>query len=502
MTFSFFEKNNHLIRIGLYYFFIAFGGCIIGFITCIAAGMELRWFVVYLLAVLLLLIFMVSKQRKRVSLALFVFFLPLFVTKKIYSSEYTMLTGGPSSLSIFLYDIPLMILLFHFVIDRIFRRDISLHVPAVFIPMVMYIIWSGISIINSAEPILTLLEFAWLLRMALILILIVNVIKDRKDLILVVSLLMAGLFIQEIITFIQVYLKTWFTFTGDVAHTVLESTANPGTFRAGGTVGLHNVQASYYVLLLSLATALFFKNRSARLKYALLFVILLGILSIILTYSRNGYISLAVAMAVVTFLAARKKMISIKYLIYSAWFFILIVFLIIPLGGENVINRIKSKAAIKPRMETVEIAFRMIGKYPVLGVGLNNFSIVMVDDDYSPYGISDLQQAYIGGEYFRNVVHNKYLLVASETGIVGLAFFLWMHYIIFSASFKLLKKKDRFFWAIGAGMTGALIGASIQMLFSIYNADILISVFWVLVALTFAAYKVSLNEERAYVHPQ
>lgn len=495
MKLSLSERSISPAYSAVYYLSLIIGGSTIGFMTCLAAGLQLKWFTVYLMAFLLMLVFAVTKQRKNLALGLFIFFLPFFVTKKIFSSEFTMLVGGPSSLSIFLYDIPLAILLCYFLSDKVFKRDSSLYIPAVLPPLLLYIIWSGISVINAARPILTFIEFVWLWRTAIILFLLVNIIKDRKDLILVITLLIAGLFLQEVITFIQAYLKKWFTFTGDVAHTMLESTARPDTFRAGGTVGLHNVQASYYVLLLSLTTGIFFANFKSRLKYILLFIILCGILSVILTYSRNGYASLSVSLAIVAILAVRKKIIKIRYFILGTWLLIFIILMIIPLGGQNVINRIKSKAAIEPRIETVKIAFRMVGKHPISGVGLNNFAIVMADKDFSPYGISDLQKAYLGGEYFRTVVHNKYLLVASETGTVGLIFFLWMHYIIYSFSFKLLKSKDWFYWGIGAGMAAALTGALIQMHFDIYNADLLVAIFWALVALTFSAYKISLCEE-------
>ncbi|GAX59183.1 O-antigen polymerase [Candidatus Scalindua japonica] len=333
--------------------------------------------------------------------------------------------------------------------------------------------------------------------MAVILIVLVNLVKDKSDLILVLSVLIAGLFVQELVTFIQAYFKTWFTFTGNVEHTTLQSTTKPEVFRAGGTIGVHNVQAAYYVLLISLTTGIYFITQNIKLKLVLFLVISGGLLSVLLSYSRNGYLSLVSALTIVLFFGWRKKYINIKHLIAGAWLILFSAFFVYYMfGGESIIERIKSKAAIDPRMEGIYISLNMIQQNPFAGVGLNNYSIVMGDRNYSPEGISNTQKGYFGGEFFGTVVHNKYLLVASETGIVGLIFFIWTHFIIFLYAFKLLKSRDKLYWGIGAGMIAALTGASIQMLFSIYNADLLITVYWVLVGLIFVSYKISIQEEK------
>jgi O-antigen ligase len=55
----------------------------------------------------------------------------------------------------------------------------------------------------------------------------------------------------------------------------------------------------------------------------------------------------------------------------------------------------------------------MVQTHPWFGVGVNNYAEVMAD--YVPFFLT--QERWI--------VHNRYLLVASETGLVGLAVFLW-----------------------------------------------------------------------------
>jgi putative inorganic carbon (HCO3(-)) transporter len=482
------------IRYYPYYLMIISAGCLTGFITCLAAGMQLKWFIAYLIGISMVITLALSSQQRRLALGLFILFIPFFIAKRIFSSQYPMITGGPSSIGLFLYDIPLTFLLVLFVKERVLRRNSSFYIPKVFFPFFLYIIWSGVSIINSIEPLLTLIEFIWLCKMAIILILVVNLIKDRNDLLLVFSLLLVGLFIQEIITFSQAYLKIWYTFGGDIEATTFQTATQKEVFRAGGAFGPHNVQSAYYALLIPLAMGLFFSIRTRRLKFVLVLLILGGLYSLTLTYSRNGYLSVASAIVVIVFLAWRKNVLNWKHLMVGVWLLITVGGLIIPIWGGDFIDRITSFKAIEPRWEGVKIALNMIRNHPLVGVGLNNYAIAMADRNYTPEGISSLQQAYFQGQYFATVVHNKYLLVTSETGMMGLGIFLWTLYIVYSYAFRLLASEKTFYWAIGTGMVGALVGASIQMLFDIYNADLLITLFWVLVGLTFASYKISLGE--------
>jgi O-antigen ligase len=132
----------------------------------------------------------------------------------------------------------------------------------------------------------------------------------------------------------------------------------------------------------------------------------------------------------------------------------------------------------------------MIKEHPLIGVGLNNFSLVMQDRAYSPEGVSSLQQTYFGGDFFGTVVHNKYLLVASEVGLVGLLFYSWLLLCSFRCSFVVFLRNDTLYSAVGAGIFAAFSGASIQMLSDIYNSDILITIFTVLIGLIFAVDKI------------
>jgi putative inorganic carbon (HCO3(-)) transporter len=477
------------------YLLIAVLGCMAALITCMAGEIQLKWFVVFLLGIFLSTLFAIYPEKRKFLLSAFVFFLPIFVTKKFHYSDYQLIAGGPASIGIFLYDIPLIFLFFLFVGEKL-KGSNKMFISPVVWPFAIYIVWSLITIVNAAEPELTMIEFIFLAKLWLILVLLPNWIKDRKDLILVLATFTAGLFIQEVMTFLQWHYKTWFTFTGDVEYTTLQTTIRPETFRAGGTVGWHNIQAAYYELLIPVILGFSLGLANKKVRIVILIVIMGALTALTLTYSRNGYISTAIAFILFAVVANYKRLLNARhfFLIFSMMIIGILLIGAMP-AGKIMFERIKSEAAIEPRVETMQIALNMIKEHPIAGIGLNNFSIVMDQRAYSPNGISDVQQGYIGGEFFRLVVHNKFLLIASQTGLVGLGLFIWIIVLVFSHSWNLARHSQRLFAGLGIGFLSAFGGSLVNMMFDIYNSDLLITIFWVLVGLVFAAERIMYMEK-------
>jgi O-antigen ligase len=136
-----------------------------------------------------------------------------------------------------------------------------------------------------------------------------------------------------------------------------------------------------------------------------------------LTFSRTGYLALVVALLLVAYRLAKTR----GYVILATS--VLMLALLIPLLPEAFFSRVGS---ILPAMDTQDdtvglrlqrwkYAIRMIQDRPVVGVGPNNFVAAL-----ARYGRGDILEKQ------GLVVHDAYLNVAAEMGLVGLAFFLLM----------------------------------------------------------------------------
>jgi O-antigen ligase len=115
----------------------------------------------------------------------------------------------------------------------------------------------------------------------------------------------------------------------------------------------------------------------------------------------------------------------------------------------------------------------MINAHPILGVGINTFGNEM--KRYDTTGV-----AY----YFPQPVHNVYLLMASETGLVGLGIFLLLFLTALREGLQNVKSQDRFISVLSIGILGGMVVLATSNIFDVHlRTDVLYSLFWLLIGL-------------------
>ena len=127
------------------------------------------------------------------------------------------------------------------------------------------------------------------------------------------------------------------------------------------------------------------------------------------------------------------------------------------------------------RVPLMNLAFRMIGDNPILGVGANNFSAAMVD--------------YLTPEFrkgFFYTVHNKYLLVWSEIGPGGLLAYLAFFLGILRMGRACWKQGDPILSTLALGMTVALVGDMVHQSVEILQDRGITQLLWLIAGLVVA----------------
>jgi len=102
---------------------------------------------------------------------------------------------------------------------------------------------------------------------------------------------------------------------------------------------------------------------------------------------------------------------------------------------------------------------KMIEEAPLLGVGIGNYELV-----YPLYRTVEewrLSSRFVVGE-----AHNDYLQMAAETGLLGLACFLWLLARLFQRASRLLKTGDEGWRRPGLALTGSLVALLIYAFFA------------------------------------
>jgi Tol biopolymer transport system component len=135
---------------------------------------------------------------------------------------------------------------------------------------------------------------------------------------------------------------------------------------------------------------------------------------------------------------------------------------------------------VTSRYQLNDLAGHMIADHPLLGVGLNNFEVVM--GPYEDHGII----------FINNPVHNLYLLYLSETGMVGLAGLLLVGIAMYNVALRLARSRDRLLGGVGLGVSAAMAFLFIEELlgFSL-RQDQPLALYWIFAGLAVACYRMA-----------
>jgi len=166
--------------------------------------------------------------------------------------------------------------------------------------------------------------------------------------------------------------------------------------RPYGTFPHPNVLAGYLVIVMTL---IIFNCK--KILYSL--TLLIGTVALFLTLSR---VAIILWVLILGFFLIRK-------FIILALVSLLLFVLITPLGLRFTGMRLTDESIVI-REELAKSSLLMIKKSPLLGVGINNFLVNLPNTQKSNNSSLVIQP-----------VHNIFLLVLSETGIVGFYFFVW-----------------------------------------------------------------------------
>jgi O-antigen ligase len=118
------------------------------------------------------------------------------------------------------------------------------------------------------------------------------------------------------------------------------------------------------------------------------------------------------------------------------------------------------------------LAVSMIQDNPLLGVGANNFSVAM-----QPY----VSHGFFGE--FLYTVHNRYLLIWSETGVVGLITYLWFLIATLQMGWRSWRRRDLILSPLALACTAALGAFMFHMFWEAFRGLAVLQMSIVLAAL-------------------
>lgn len=447
-------------------------GTMIGLL--ILLGLPLKWMIAIFLAICFSVIVLMVHNVERVLL----FCVALIIPFHVGAGLPPILTrwdhiGQWRSLDIQLIDILVLSLLLSGLLRLVVRRGKFYLHAFITVPAVTWLLAGVLSAINTREVDLVAIQMGETVKFFLMYIVTANSIRDKTDIKWVLCALLLGSVFQGLLGVYQGMTgqSLGLSFLGEPAQSYFG--------RSQGTVGHPNSYAVYLATTLPMAFTILFLEVRGLYKVLAGLTLCAGTLGLLFSLSRSGWLGFAVAsLAVLAFAIYRKR--QGWPIRFNVSIFLTLLLLVLGLSQRDlIIDRLTSSQATASafsRITMAEGAIAMIRDYPITGVGANNYSLLM--PEYDPFDFKRENQIVI--------VHNVYLLTAAETGLIGLAAFLWfLISLLVQAVRNIGRAPNKVAWLAGVGAFSGLIALFVH---GIVEYDMLANVnvfglFWLFAAI-------------------
>ncbi len=400
---------------------------IVQFALCLLVGtmsggilllnLDLKWEVAVLGVLGIIVLILVTKSPGQILLCMLAFLVPFYLGKAVF--DWPESTSYNTNVSIYLSDILALILLLIF-LGELARRKVKFSsFSQIMVPALVWLIFSSFSVAAAKDGELFLFQMFNMGKMVLLCWVIASSVRNDSELTIVISGLMLGMVFQSLVGIYQ-------GITGNPLNlsflagtvTVNEQMLSGGLVsRVSGTLMTPNTFAMYLSTGVPFALALLFSRTKLFVKILAGIILCLMGWALIFSLSRAAWGIFILTICIVLVLAIRRKRISSMAAIVIAGAAAVVLSGVALLYSDRIQARLTSydQGSVATRFTLAEAALAIIRDNPVVGIGLNNYTLV--SPRYDPADAAAWNE-------FTPIVHNVFLLIAAETGLLGLGTFM------------------------------------------------------------------------------
>ncbi|MDF1818781.1 MAG: O-antigen ligase family protein [Immundisolibacteraceae bacterium] len=417
---------------------------------------------------------------------LFIFMasVPIVISKHIYSPPGTFTLP----ISIYLCDVVFFAFALLWLWRLIFieRRAplMSVHYKWVLI----LVAWIAISVIWSEHPSYVFTSVFNYVRITLIMIVLVDVLQDKGLLKYVFAGVLLALAANACMSILQLLTTANFQLQGvKVGLDATRLQYGGGAievYRPSGLTVHPNMLASLMVFITPVIASylLMYRNRWRGWLWRLVFLLYLaGMTALGITLSRGGWLSVAISMLFVLIVFVQAGMLPKRVLVnlgIGAMLAVTIAIVVYPALLLRVTQ--PDHRSGESRLLLIEQALMIIKSDPVLGIGAGNYSSGA--QTATPASFAALPDEYVT-RLKEGVVHNKYLLVLSELGVVGLLLFLFMLVHFVRMPFSRRVWHDPWLFSLSVGLSATIVGHMLFFMVDHFYSEISMQQLWLVFAL-------------------
>jgi O-antigen ligase len=442
---------------------------------------------------------LIVRDPKAYGLFLLVFSIPIDISThtttwladpQVLLEQYGFQASGTSSVDVYITDVVLMAMLLPW-LAQLRRGRCTLYFPKIGYIFLLYLAWALVVSLVEAES-LYLSIFEWIREIIYFMsfLYVVNNVVTRAQFRAVVLALFVGLVIESgaVISFFSLGIGTEFNFFNDLLYgrssradttslTVAESGELMHVARSAGTF-THPSQAAYYFeFILPIVLGCLVAVR--RVPYRVLFGTIFGTgcVALLLTFSRSGILGFLVIGTVFFSVARWSGLISRQMFACCAFVAAISAVASLPL----LINYLETRPdAASFRWKLIQPTVDAFSQRPIWGAGLNNSSAVTE-------GSRSIVVTSTGhSEFQMTIVHNYYLIVLVEVGIVGFLLYFAFFWQTTATAFRHMRAAGTEAKLLLVGIVSALGGIAIHNFGDPFGGHPSQAMLWLYTGLVFA----------------
>jgi putative inorganic carbon (HCO3(-)) transporter len=344
-------------------------------------------------------------------------------------------------------------------IEQLTRRtEPTRHVLGASLFPLLYLVFAVLSLVVARDVELSFFEVFLVIELVLLYIYLVGTVHSSRDIVFVVAMLLVGLLLESVLMIGLYFVRRDFSFAG--INTRVDY--DPLTFihyRVAGTVGSPNTAGGYLSMLLAPAfCVLLIPGLQGWLKWLGLSAFATGMVALVLTFSRGAWMATFISLVLVALFAWKRGWLDAKIPLTLVAVTFLVALPFAPTIAARLLGDDRGAGAARLPLDV--IAWRMVLDHPLLGVGLNNYVLVMQN-----YVTPDLGQVWL------YVAHNRYLLLWAEMGIGGFLVFVLFLLSTLRRGWAAWQFRDRLLSTLALALTAGLLGHMAHMLVEIFNGE-------------------------------
>ncbi len=340
-----------------------------------------------------------------------------------------------------------------------------------------YLLLVALSTTWAMSPHLAIYESFLLLQSFLLFIYVVNTVTDTEEVMFIVACLLICLAGEGMM---MAFTKI---FSRSVSLGPINFNFRDTTGRVGGSLGAANLAASFLNLLMPLCFCLFFASTTRRMRQLAAVALLFGGIGLVLTLSRGGWIGTTIAFCICVVVAFRKGWLSRSVLIKVAVGALILMGAFMPVLANRMFG--DDNGSAESRIPLIQISALMIADHP-MGVGANNWAVA--GEKYAD--LSEFREVWF------YTVHNKYLLVLTETGWLGLLSYLGFILSVIGCGWRAWNRNDRLLAPVALGLSAAICGQQFHMMGEIFRSRPQVQLLWLIAAVIVVIERITAAQHR------